>query len=83
MVRTDLYEASGMSAEEVERLFTQHAALRPENVAEAVESALSLPPDVQVNKILVLYAKETSFCSLIFGSFFCQVDDIMVQAALG
>jgi NADP-dependent 3-hydroxy acid dehydrogenase YdfG len=51
VVRTDLYEASGMSADEVERLFATHAAMRPENVAEAVEYALATPIDVQVQKV--------------------------------
>jgi NADP-dependent 3-hydroxy acid dehydrogenase YdfG len=67
VVRTDLYEASGMSADEVERLFAKHAAMRPENVAEAVEYALATPIDVQVHK---QYLRGNQFCiMLIFGYF--------------
>jgi NADP-dependent 3-hydroxy acid dehydrogenase YdfG len=58
-VRTDLYEACGMSPEEVRALFNEHQSIEPEDVADAVEYALSTPQNVQVNcTILVFYEKK-------------------------
>ncbi|XP_059481449.1 farnesol dehydrogenase-like [Neocloeon triangulifer] len=53
VVRTDLYEACGMTPEQVAKMFAEHQAIEPEDVADAVEYALSVPPHVQIHDVTV------------------------------
>jgi len=57
LTKTDIIATSGSSPEEVEALFKNSKSLDPDNVALAVEYALSAPPTVNVSSTMLFKEK--------------------------